>query len=251
MSDHLSISRAGAVLTLTLDRPAARNAFDRALVARLREALAAAATDDSVSVVVLTGAGQVFCAGGDLKELAQLAAAGEAALAEAANERIALFQALHELPKIVIASLNGPAIGGGAGLAMVCDLVIAAEESFLAWPELRGGVVPGVILVSLERLIGPRQAKELVFSGRRLPAAEALQLGLVNRVVPLAELPAQTGAWAASLATPHLQALRHTKDLMHRIGGLDDAAAYALSRDVNIRLRPKGGQQNPPERNPQ
>lgn len=241
MTDELLIRREGGVLILTLNRPAARNAFDLALGRRLLAALAAAAADDTVSVVVLTGAGAVFCPGADLKELARLAEAGDAALAEAANERIALFQALHDLPKTVIASLNGPAIGGGAGLAMACDLVIAAEDAFLSWPEMKGGVVPGVILVSLARLLGPRQAKDLILSGRRLPAAEARELGLVNRVVPAAALAAETLAWSRSFETSHLQALQHTKSLFHRIGELDDAAAYALARDVNIRTRPAGG----------
>ncbi len=241
MEQKLITTREGAVLTLTLNRPQSRNAFDRELVARLREALHAAAFDDTVGVVVLTGAGKVFCPGGDVKELGALAAQGDGPLIEAANERIELFRALRNLPKPVIASLNGPAIGGGAGLAMSCDLVIAAEDAWLSWPEVKGGVVPGVILVSLSRLIGPRQAMDLILSGRRLPAAEAQRLGLVNRIVPQAELVAQTLAYAKDIENPHLQALRYTKSLYNQICESDYDRALEMARDINVLTRPRGG----------
>lgn len=239
MEQSLMVAREGATLTLTLNRPQSRNAFNRELIVQLREALHGAACDDSIGVVVLTGAGKVFCPGADLKELAALAAQGEGPLIEAANERTDLFRALRNLPKPVIASLNGPAIGGGAGLAMSCDLVIAAADAWLSWPEVKGGVVPGVILVSLSRLIGPRQAMDLILSGRRVPAAEAQQLGLVNRVVPQGELVAQTLAYAKDIESPHLQALRYTKSLFNQICEIDYDRALELARDINVLTRPR------------
>lgn len=233
--------REGGVLTLTLNRPQARNAFNRAMIVQLMDALRLAAADAALSVVVLTGAGKVFCPGADVKELAALAAQGEAPLVEAAQERTELFRALRNLPKPVIASLNGPAIGGGAGLAMSCDLVIAAEDAYLSYPEVKGGVVPGVILVSLSRLIGPRAAMDLILSGRRLGAAEACQLGLVNRVVSGAKLREETLAYAHSIENPHLQALRYTKSLFNQISEIDYDRALELARDVNVLTRPMSG----------
>jgi enoyl-CoA hydratase/carnithine racemase len=242
MSDRsLRVEREAGVMILTLDRPQAKNAMDRALVAELMVALRDAADDDGVTVVLLTGAGSVFCPGGDIKELDALATQGGEAFIEAGRERVELFAMLRELPKLTIACVNGAAIGGGAGLAMSCDLAIAAEEAWFSYPEARRGVVPGVILVSLARLAGERMALELILSGRKVAAAEALQLGLLNRVVPLERLREEAMAYAAQFVTPHLEALRHTKALFHEVCELDYRGALERGRDINAQTRPSSG----------
>lgn len=242
MSDRaLRVEREAGVMILTLDRPQAKNAMDRALVAELMAALRQAAADDAVSVVLLTGAGSVFCPGGDIKELDALAAQDGDAFIEAGRERVELFSTLRSLPKLTIACVNGAAIGGGAGLAMSCDLAIAAEEAWFSYPEARRGVVPGVILVSLVRLAGERMALELILSGRKVAAAEALQLGLVNRVVPLERLREEALAYAGLFVTPHLAALRHTKVLFHEVCELDYERALERGRDINAQTRPSSG----------
>ena len=241
----LLVERDGGVAILTLNRPQARNAFDRALIAQLMDALREAEQDDGVSVVLLTGAGLVFCPGGDVKELEALAKAGGALLAQAGNERMELFRALHHCPKLVIAGVNGAAIGGGAGLALSCDLVIAAEDAYFAYPEARRGVVPGVILAGLTRVLGPRRALELILSGRKLPASEALQLGLVNKLVPQARLREEALAYAREFVTPHLEALRVTKALFNEVCELGYDDALERGRDVNVRSRPAGGMSGP------
>jgi enoyl-CoA hydratase/carnithine racemase len=238
MDDCLLTERDGPVAVITLNRPQARNSLNRAVVTRLREELRGLEEDAEVSVVLITGSGSVFCAGADLKELNAL---GEEGRREAADERLDLMRALRSHPKAVVASVNGAAIGGGAGLAMSCDLVIAGEDAWFSYPEAKGGVVPGTILVSLARLVGPRLALELVLSGRTVPAGEALQLGMLNKVVPHAALLEESRAWARSFATRHLAALRHTKALLYEVCELDFQRALERARDVNLLTRPAGG----------
>ena len=240
MNPTLLTERDGGIVVLTLDRTQARNAFDRVLIAELTTALRQAGEDQDVSVVVLTGAGTVFSSGGDVKELealAALAAGGGTHLADAAHERMEMFRTLHHCPKLVIASVNGPAIGGGAGLALSCDLIIAAEESHFVYPEAKRGRVPGLLLASLSRSLAPRRALELILSGRKLSAAEALELGVINKVVPLARLREETLTYAREFVTPHLEALRATKALFHQVYDMDYDRALELGRDVNVQTR--------------
>lgn len=237
MNPTLLTERDGGIVVLTLNRTQARNAFDRVLIAELMTALRQASEDPGVSVVVLTGAGTVFSSGGDVKELEALAAGGGPHLADAANERMDMFRTLYHCPKLVIASVNGPAIGGGAGLALSCDLIIAAEEAHFVYPEAKRGRVPGVLLASLSRALAPRRALELILSGRKLSAAEALELGVINQVVPQARLREETMAYAQGFVTPHLEALRAIKALFHQVCDMDYDRALEMGRDVNVQAR--------------
>src|SRR5919205_1960597 len=176
----------GAVRILALTRPEKRNALDTALSRGLLEALRAADEDDDVRCVVLTGAGPGFCAGADLSEFKGLRDP------KAAETRAELTMQLHlafsKMMKPVVTAINGAAMGGGAGLAIAGDLAVMSESAKLGYPETKHGIVAAIVMANLVRQAGRKAAFELVALGEPISAERALELGLVNRVVPLAKL---------------------------------------------------------------
>ena len=192
----------GSARWLILDRPAQRNALSSELIAILREALVRAEADARVRCVAVTGAGdQAFCAGMDLS-----AAATEGPIA--ARDYAALLVDLARLGKPVVAVVNGAVIGGGMGLLAACDLAIAAEDARFATPEVDVGLFPYMALAPLARCVGRRAALELAFTARRIDAAEARAIGLVNRVVPRVELRDAAQEWLELIAQKSPTALR-------------------------------------------
>jgi len=236
----LRVSREGRVQVLTLDRPQAKNAMDSAMMAQMIDVLKSAGSDDDVGAVLITAAGEVFCPGADLKEIARTAAAGEAAMREAAKQRLVLFEGVRLCAKPVVAAVNGTAIGGGCGLAMSCDIVIASDAATFSYPEVKLGVVPGAIMVGLMRTAGAKAALDLILTGRRISAAEALQYGLVSRVVPHASLMGEAMVCAQGIAGSNPAAVRAAKALFHEISELDYGRALQRSLDVNLATRRKG-----------
>lgn len=232
-------ARHGAVLVLTLNRPAARNALNRALLDELAGRLSAASGDDSVGAVVLTGAGPAFCAGADLKEAMSTREGGDGFWVqyERSNRSLDLHRLLPRLTKPVIAAVNGHALGGGCGVAMSCDLVIASDRARLGYPEVSRGLVAAMVMVSLSRIVGRRQALDLLLSGRELSASEALELGMINRVAPHGQLLSQAIAYAAEIAANGATALRMTKSLYYHIAEMDYDRALDYARDTNQMLR--------------
>jgi methylglutaconyl-CoA hydratase len=230
-SDH------GPVTVLTLNRPERRNALSRALVDQLADALAHAAVEPGVRAVVLTGAGPVFCAGMDLKE-----ALGNAGTPQAEKEAVDaaqaiadLIQQIHGLPKPVVAALNGPAYAGGAGLALACDLVVAADDARIAYPEVRRGLVAAVVLHDLVRQAGERRARELLLTGAPVDAATAERWGLVNRVVPPARCLPTALEVARGLVPSGPRAVETVKHLLDEAGGRPDLrGAAAVTAAVRV-----------------
>ncbi|GGG43516.1 hypothetical protein GCM10010964_33660 [Caldovatus sediminis] len=186
----------GRVLVLTLDRPARRNALDRALCEALLAALRA--TGDAAALV-LAGAGPSFCAGADLAEWRALEADPAAREARSALGQ-AVLAAPGEVPKPVVAAVQGAAMGAGAALALGCDMVVMAEDARLGYPEARQGIFPSGVAPSLLAHLGPKPAFELLATGRDVGAEEALARGLANRVVPAARLIGEACALAEAAA---------------------------------------------------
>ncbi|MFJ5676155.1 enoyl-CoA hydratase/isomerase family protein [Streptomyces sp. NPDC093097] len=227
------------VAQLTLNRPDALNALTREMRERLVEALAAASADPAVRAVVLTATGRGFCAGADLREAPS---AGERVAGDVArmirNGAQRLIAAVLDCEKPVIAAVNGTAAGIGAHLAFACDLVLAAESARFIEVFVRRGLVPdGGGAYLLPRLIGPQRAKELMFFGDAVPAADAARLGLVNRVVPDDALPGAAREWAERLAAGPTRALALTKQLVN--ASLDGdrgtaLAAEAAAQEINM-----------------
>ena len=213
------------IARLTINRPERRNAVSFDVMRGLRDGLAEARGDESVRVVVLTGAGeQAFCAGADLTGIADNAGAiaahdGRGAFAD-------LFRDLWSLGKPTIARVRGFALAGGFGLAMSCDFVIAADDAEFGTPEVNVGLWPYMITIPLLRSIPPRLVLELMMTGRRVDAVEAARAGLVNRVVPITELDAAVDALARDLAAKSPLVLRLGKSAFHHVLDLD--ADHAL-----------------------
>jgi enoyl-CoA hydratase len=193
-ADVLLCADAGHVRTLTLNRPHRSNALSDQLTRELVEALVAADADEEVRVVVLTGTGRAFCGGRDLKELAE-GDARNAGPARQVRPRVTagrgMFEALLQMQKPVVAALNGHTVAGGLELALACDLRLASSEATFALPEARRGMGAAFATVMLPRIVPLPVALDLLYTGRAIDAAEALELGLVSRVLPPAEvLPA-------------------------------------------------------------
>jgi methylglutaconyl-CoA hydratase len=203
---------------ITLNRPDKRNALSRGLIAALTDAFMRAADDAEARCVILTGAGNVFCAGMDLAELAESVhhAATPASVWDDALRLAALYEFIYGLPKPTVAAVNGSAVAGGAGLVTVCDLAVAAVEARFGYPEVRRGLVAAMVMPHLLRHVGERVGRYLLLTGELIDAAEAARCGLVNAVVPAAEVTIRAAAWARALAEGGPQALRATKDLLKR-----------------------------------
>jgi enoyl-CoA hydratase/carnithine racemase len=225
------------VAVVTLNRPEARNALTRGMKRTLARRLPELGADPRVGCVLLTGAGRAFCAGGDTKTMARdgrLPDPDERRRELRAEHAIPL--ALHRLQKPTVAALPGPAAGAGLALALACDLRIAAASAFVATAYVRLGL-SGDYGGSwfLTRLVGPARARELYFLGDRVDAAACERLGLVNRVVPDAELATEALAWAKRIAAGPPVALRLMKDNLNRalLGDLESILDLEADRMVD------------------
>ncbi len=210
--EFITERREGAVVTVTLNRPERRNALSKEMVAELLPLLRRLENDPEAGVIVLTGEGKGFCAGGDVKAMADLDPSNLELQAVALRERSEVSRLLHEMPKITIAMVNGAAVGAGLGMALACDLRIGAASAKLATAFVKVGL-SGDFGGSyfLTQLVGTAKARELYFTGETLDAQQALQLGLFNRVYPDAELARETQAFAAQLAAGPRTAYTHMK----------------------------------------
>ncbi len=224
----LIVTVEGGIATLILNRPAALNALSRALAVALREAVEGLAGRPDWRVAVLRGAGaRAFCTGADLKERAALAPAERGAHTA---EIAAAADALAALPLPVIAAIGGYALAGGLELALACDIRIAGAGAIFGLPEVAVGIFPGAgAPVRLPRLVGPGKARELIFSGRRIGAAEALACGLVERVVPDDALDTAVAELAAGISDAAPLAVRAVKRVLDRAGDLPEAEALAYA----------------------
>jgi methylglutaconyl-CoA hydratase len=203
---------------VTLNRPDRRNAISRALVAAATDAFVRARDDAAVRCVILTGAGSSFCAGMDLAELSESIQqkSDPETIWDDALRLATLYDLIYTLPKPTIAAVNGPAVAGGAGFVTVCDLALAAPEAKLGYPEVRRGLVAAMVMPHLLRHVGERMARYLLLTGEVIDAAEAQRSGLINSVVPAAELLDRALAWARSLAEGGPDALTRTKQLLQQ-----------------------------------
>lgn len=220
--------RDGAVLTLTIDRPEARNALDAAVLTQLVDGLTAATGDTTIRVVVLTGAGdRAFCAGADLAS-GLTADAGAVEQHEQRGLLRRLFDATAALDKPLVGRINGHALAGGFGVALACDLLVAADDAQFGTPEVRVGLWPFVISALIVDHVGPKRALELMMTGQRLTAAQARDWGFVNRVVPRAELDDAVAALVAELVAGGPLAFALGRRALHESRGMapDRAMAY-------------------------
>jgi len=229
--ENLLVERDGAVSVITINRPKTLNALNNQTMAELATAVDEIRADDSVRAVVLTGAGEKsFVAGADINELAVQTPVGGR---EHARSGQALFDRIERLGKPVIAAVNGFALGGGCELAMSCTLRLAADTAKFGQPEINLGLIPGYAgSQRLPRLVGRGRAAELLLTGAQISAEEAWRIGLVNRVVPAADLLREAKTLAHTLAAKAPVAVRYILEAM--AGGLEMSFADAQDYEATL-----------------
>ena len=227
MAEFVHLEVADGVATLRLDRPP-MNALNVTVQEEIRAAATEASERDDVRAVILYGGEKVFAAGADIKEMAKMSYPD---MAQRSGPLQTSFTAVARIPKPVVAAVTGYALGGGCELALCADIRIAAEDAILGQPEIKLGIIPGAGGTQrLSRLVGPAKAKELIFTGRFVQADEALRIGLVDQVVPAAEVLPTAVAWAKQFVGGPALALRAAKQCIDTGLGVDLATGLELER---------------------
>jgi methylglutaconyl-CoA hydratase len=226
----------GQVAIVTLNRPEKRNAISFELIDDLLRALDDVAKSDAI-VLIVTGAGNAFCSGMDLENLKALLGRTPEQNLEDSQTMVKLFRAVYEFPKVTIAAVNGPAIAGGTGLALLCDFTLAVPQAKFGYTEVRIGFVPAIVSTFLLRQVGEKQARDLLLTGRIFDAAEAMRMGLLNEVVPPENLMTRTRELAAVLMANSAASLRATKQLLndHARAEVDAQIEAAVRENAAIR----------------
>ncbi len=221
-----------AVGYVFLNRPDVRNAFDDHAAASLVQIFDRLGSNDEVRAIVLGGRGPMFCAGGDLNWMKRVAGyTREQNMRDAAAFQQA-FERIDRCPKPVVGRIQGAALGGGAGLVAVCDVAVTAEGTKIGFPEVRLGLVPGVISPYVLRKIGMSRTRHLFLTGERFDAHEALRMGLVHRVVPEDDLDGAVDRVLSSLKSCAPQAVRGAKELLRRLEDANQERAASLARQA-------------------
>jgi len=225
------------VATLLLNRPDKRNALNAALIDALKNALGQAEMDASVRVVLIRGAGKDFCSGADLEELERNAEMGHEESLLEATRLGELFVRMRRHPRPIVAAVHGRALAGGAGLATACDLVLAAEDAEMGYPEVHLGFVPAMVMTILRRKVPEALAFELVARGDRISAARAAEIGLVNRVFPAATFEVAVTDYVAELVARPASSVALSKGLLYSIDGVGFEEGIARGAEVNAVAR--------------
>jgi methylglutaconyl-CoA hydratase len=230
-------SAANGVATILLNRPEKKNALNSELVSALQSLLARAGSDEQARVVALRGAGDDFCAGGDLAELARMQELGpEENLADA--KRLGdLFLGLRRCPKPVVAVVQGRAVAGGCGLATACDIVLAHERAEFGYPEVHLGFVPAMVMAILRHKVPEARAFELLVRGDRITAQEAEFIGLVNRILASGTFETDATAYLESLAERPVSAMTLSKRLFYGLEGASLEDGVTRGAEVNALAR--------------
>jgi methylglutaconyl-CoA hydratase len=226
----------GGVATITLNRPEKRNAISFELIDDLLRALEQVEKSEAV-VLILTGAGKALCSGMDLDNLKSLLGSSAEQNLQDSQTMVRLFRALYEFPKVTIAAVNGPAIAGGTGLALLCDFTLAVPDAKFGYTEVRIGFVPAIVSTFLLRQVGEKQARDLLLTGRIVGADEAARMGLITEIVPAENLMTRARQLAALLMENSPASLRATKQLLtnHARAELDVQIESAVRENAAIR----------------
>jgi len=227
----------GAVALVTLNRPEKRNALNDALVGGLKDSLREADADDSVRVVVVTGAGDDFCSGADLAALQKISESSVTENLEDAGSLMELFALVRRVRVPVVAAVRGRALAGGCGLATACDLVLASRSARFGYPEVKIGFVPAMVMAILRRNVSEKRAFELIVRGAEIGAAEAERIGLVNRVFEDSEFEREVEDYVASFEKVSRSAAMLSKRLLYHMDGMTFDAALQSGVDVNALAR--------------
>lgn len=223
---------------ITLNRPDKRNALNADVVSELKHAFEFAENDEAVKVIVLRAAGDVFCAGADLAYIQELQGYGYTDNLEDSTHLMQLFHQIYTLKKVVIGQVQGHALAGGCGLAAICDISFVVPEAKFGYTEVKIGFLPAIVSVFLLRKIGEGRTKQLLLSGDAIPAQTALDMGLINFLVPKDELADHVRAYAQRLCRENsAQSMETTKEMLAQLPELDleDSLRYAAQRNAEAR----------------
>jgi methylglutaconyl-CoA hydratase len=226
-----------AVARITLNRPEKRNALNDALIAEIKRCLLNASQDESVRVVVISGAGKDFCSGADLSALQKIAQASVSDNAEDARSLLDLFVQIRQLRVPVVAAVRGRALAGGCGLATACDLVLASETARFGYPEVKIGFVPAMVLAILRRNVSEKRAFELITRGEEISAGYAKEIGLVNQVFSDDGFDDAANEYLRKFTEVSSTAVALTKSLLYQVDGLPFLEALETGADVNVIAR--------------
>ena len=226
---HLLIEHVGPVVRVTLNRPDVRNAFNEALIAELTTWARSVTAGGDARVAVLAGSGRSFCAGADLTWMTKMIAYSHDENVRDAREMAMMFEALDHLPIPLVGRVHGAALGGGAGLAAVCDIVVAAEDTVFGFTEVKLGILPAVISPYVIAKIGASAARELFLTGARFSAARAREMGLVHAIGAADDLDRMIARYVTEVQTAGPHAVAAAKKLIAEISQLDPAAAAEYS----------------------
>jgi len=232
----IQIAYDSGIATITLNRPEKRNAISFELIDDLLGALKEVETSDAL-VLIVTGAGRAFSSGMDLDNLKQLIGRSPEQNLKDSETMVRLFRSLYEFPKVTIAAVNGPAIAGGTGLALLCDFTLAVPEAKFGYTEVRIGFVPAIVSTFLLRQVGEKQARDLLLTGRIIGAEEAARMGLVNEIVAPENLMSRAQELAKLLMENSPASLRATKKLLndHARAELDVQIEAAVRENAAVR----------------
>ena len=228
----LRVSRDGPVATVTLARPGVRNAFDEAMIGDLTAVFAGLGEAPGIRAVVLTGEGKTFCAGADVAWMRRAAGYSPEENREDARRMARMLRTIDACPRPVIGSIRGAAIGGGVGLAAVCDIAIAARGTVFSLAEVKLGILPAAISPYVLRAIGARNARDLFLTGERFDAEEARRIGLVHAVAEEADLEAAVGRKIDALLSSGPEAVAAAKRLIDTVASMTIDAAFPVTADA-------------------
>ena len=239
---YLAIERNGGVERVTLNRPEVRNAFNEHVIAELTAWATRAHDDASLRVVIFAGAGKVFSAGADAAWMAKMADYSHDDNVRDARAGAEMFLAINTVPAIVIGRIHGAALGGGSGLAAVCDIVVTEADAIFGFTETKLGILPAMISPYVLQKIGASAARDLFLTGRRFSAAKAKEIGLVHEVVPAAELDAAVDRYVAEALSASPTAVARAKGLIPNVLGKPPAEVMGITADAiaSQRVSPEG-----------
>ena len=228
----LRVFREGPVATVTLARPEVRNAFDEAMIGDLTAVFAGFGDAPGLRAVILTGEGKTFCAGADVSWMRRAAGYSPEENREDARRMARMLRTIDTCPRPVIGSIRGAAIGGGVGLAAVCDIAIAARGTVFSLAEVKLGILPAAISPYVLRAIGPRNARDLFLTGERFDADEARRVGLVHAFADDAELESSFGRKVDALLSSGPEAVAAAKRLIDAVAPMTIDAAFPVTADA-------------------
>ena len=225
------------IARITLNRPDKRNALDDQIVSEFKDALHAAALDDSVRVVLVMGAGKDFCSGADLASLQRISEAGVQESMASARVMGELFVEMRRHPRPIIAAVRGRALAGGCGLATACDIILASESSQFGYPEVNIGFIPAMVMAILRRSVSEKRAFELITCGEIINARHALEIGMINRVFADDQFEAQVETYVTQMATRSASAVSLAKSLLYHMDGMTFETAIEAGIQMNAITR--------------